>query len=76
MRQDPCTEQFTGVDRFRTLATDTDFQHIVGEDMLLRLLDAFAWKRTEGTCAASSIVIVREVHDLLTSVIYLFRRQS
>lgn len=33
---------------FRTLATDAGFQHVVSEDMLLRLLDAFVWQSVAG----------------------------
>lgn len=33
---------------FRTLATDIGFQHVVKEEMLLRLLDAFVWKNLKG----------------------------
>lgn len=35
-------------DTFRTLATDLTFKGKVREDMLIRLLEAFAWKSSHG----------------------------
>ena len=34
-------------DTFRTLATDLNFKGKVTEDMLIRLLEAFAWKNSQ-----------------------------
>ena len=42
--------------RFRTLATDISFHKRVKEDMLVRLLDAFAWNAVKGNVAVFRIL--------------------
>lgn len=36
-------------DTFRTLATDVSFKDRVGEDRLVRLLEAFVWRNTSSS---------------------------
>ena len=49
------TDRTVKNDTFRTLATDTTFKGKVQDDMILRLLEAFAWKH-EGWASGHACV--------------------
>lgn len=50
-------------DTFRTLATDPGFQERVGEDKLIRLLDAFVWKHDQITTQSPRTTCESSIYD-------------